>query len=177
MASDTMFEFSNDTGSVRSGLTDLPSLPDRHPVVRFRACWNSLKGSQPLPQRRAFHPRQVVACLPFIVLLERISCAPPRYRYRLTGQEMRRLIGRPVRGLTLDEVLDPGLLDRQTRAYEQAFQERRPVYRLGTAPVLGRDYIKVVSGYFPFQADPLGQLFVVAAPTDLKDLELLQAPL
>jgi len=149
-----------------------PDLAADHPIALFSRVWRALKGARPLPCRADFHPRLVASALPFIIILERRAEPEPQYRYRLVGSEMQLMLGHNPTGQSLADILSPDALKRRLRAYEGAFAQRQPVYLEGAVPVADRDFLPIISGYFPFAAEPFKQLFVLAAPTDWDRHEL-----
>ena len=86
----------------RGAETFLSSIAD----ARLRALlqhWLDLRGDRLVPERREFDPGQVAPLLSYIWICAR-EPATGRFRFRLAGDEIRTLLGKPVAGAYVDEL-------------------------------------------------------------------------
>lgn len=126
---------------------------DAHPDIRkIRDYWRRMGGGGArLPARRQLDPADIVALLPSVWLFDVVPTpAGPRFRYRLQGTHIVRMLGRSSKGRWIDEA-DPVFPGSQAEASMRfCVAEKRPHWRRG-APVL-------------FHAERFGELERVIMP-------------
>jgi hypothetical protein len=66
--------------------------------------WIQLRDDEEVPERSAFDCTSIAALLPFVWLC-RVEQGSGRFQFRLAGEEIRALIGKPVAGSYVDDLL------------------------------------------------------------------------
>ena len=104
-------------------------------LVRLLDYWLDLRRSSSVPDRAAFDPSPVADLLPYFWIVKREPDSG-RYRFRLAGEELRTLLGRPMRGHYMDDVFGPncGPLSKamdETLAGPTVHHMAGPMYRNG----------------------------------------------
>ena len=130
-------------GAVPNAFALKNPVPARRPpdFVRDRALravarhWRSLLRDGGLPERRALDPAQMIEALPYLWLCAKE--APGRYRMLLAGAEINRLLGAPLRGRILADVLDKA----DWRALEEKLEQvlGTPALHWSTGPVFAAE--------------------------------------
>mgnify|MGYP003657339117 CR=1 FL=1 len=80
--------------------------------------------------RAAFDPARIPALLGHTQIIERVERAagPARYRWRLSGTEMRKYYGRDLTGSYMDEVFTGEVVSEINRIYAAAQAQETPHY-------------------------------------------------
>ena len=90
------------------------------------AYWQDKCAGRAMPSRADIDPAELKPYLPNIALID-VEDDPPRYRYRLAGTELTKILDRELRGRYVDEM--PLLYRRfALAAYDKLLRERAPTY-------------------------------------------------
>ncbi len=96
---------STSTYAVQSQLTAV-NQPHDIPVPLLRDLyeyWNGKKGDRKMPSRPDICPTEIVDLLPKIILID-VEYEPQRFRFRLVGTDVVRVMGQDATGKYLDEL-------------------------------------------------------------------------
>ena len=114
-------------------MTALPAALDhlRHPKLRrLAAYWLERRGSRELPRRADIDPVDVPWALLDIALYDHVA-EVGRFRCRVAGQRVTEMIGVPMQGRFLDEILPERLYAVVGQRYARMIQERAIVHSHG----------------------------------------------
>lgn len=104
---------------------------DCHPKIReIVDYWGSIPPVSGLPSRRGIDPTRIFRLLPDIRLIDVVG-APPRFRVRLTGENIRQKLGQLQTGRFLDEVVESFAKRPSGIAFLAAVQTKRPYWDRG----------------------------------------------
>jgi hypothetical protein len=96
---------------------------------RLYAYWTDKKHGRRVPSRADIAPEEIADILPWVLLMERIGA---RIRYRLVGDEFRRIYGDRLMGMYLDEIDLDHITAAYIEEYERAARDFAPVVRKWT---------------------------------------------
>ena len=113
--------------------------------------WRQLGGDKGIPYRRDFDPRDHVALLPHMFVIEATDDPEPRFRYRLVGTNIVETTGRDATGTWVDELYSstPDVID----GFRALLIPGRPIRTFGKLTWVGKDYLSYESGIFPLLTD------------------------
>src|SRR5579859_1990091 len=115
------------------------ALPDnvRDPRVRlFFEYWKSKCRPGRLPGRRDIDPHEMVAFLPYVILLDvERGAGAFRFRYRLVGTEVVALFGHDPTGQYLDEAALPQRYPQVHGRLVSVAETKRPHYAIQPVPL------------------------------------------
>lgn len=121
------------------------ALPDtvRDPRVRlFFDYWKSKCRSGRLPARGDIEPTEMVAFLPYVILLDvEPRQKATRFRYRLVGTEVVMLFGDDPTGRYLDEATLPQRYPQVHGRLLSVVETKRPHYAILPVPLPNRDSV------------------------------------
>jgi hypothetical protein len=98
--------------------------------------WIMLRNGEDVPERSTFDCTSIRTLLPFVWLC-RVEPESGRFQFRLAGEEIRSLFGRPVAGTYVDELL-PSIADQFQTALAAILDLPAACYFCGT---LSQDYL------------------------------------
>jgi hypothetical protein len=124
-----------------------PLLDDLH---RY---WLKKRGERAMPQRADIDPvdPEIRPHLGFIVLTDVVQ--PGRFRYRLVGSMLTRLVGRDATGRYLDELYSPADYEYMIVAYRWVVEHRAPLRIAGNLRHANRSWIDMESIDLPLSSD------------------------
>ncbi|WP_181163250.1 PAS domain-containing protein [Emcibacter nanhaiensis] len=112
--------------------------------------WQKIRGNKPMPSRADFHPEELPAVLPHIVLFDVSDKKPYRYFTRLVGTETVRAMGFDFTGKYLDEI--PSLSAVQER-FDWISENGTPYYYQGKLVWSEKSYMDYCTLALPFSND------------------------
>ncbi|HYD97800.1 MAG TPA: PAS domain-containing protein [Alphaproteobacteria bacterium] len=115
-------------------------------VLRLAAYWSGLAGGDGLPRKAALSPTDIPLLLPDLLLLQRLE---GDWLIRLAGSRIVNAYGVEIGGKLLRDVVPPAVHCEFFRIYEQARNERAPLYVTGRLHWQDRAYMVFRSGLFP----------------------------
>ena len=124
-------------------------------LLRLRDYWETARGDRPMPARRDLDPVEIPRLLSNLLLIEVHHDGPdgaPRFRYRLIGTAITRLVGREATGRWIDESLYGERLPRVLAAYRRVVETRAPLALRRQAEIIAQDWI-----FGEFLLLPLGE--------------------
>jgi hypothetical protein len=128
----------------------LPHETDFLDVLRL---WQSKRGARSMPSRLDFEPSEFAALLPDIFLVD-VAPTPPRYRFRLMGEQVVRFHGCNFTGKTFEQCFEPRAATLLVALFDTVVEGHAPIFRAGTAYWwTEKTYRKFESCYFPLSAD------------------------
>lgn len=131
-------------GPAGTGRSDF-ELPEtvRDPRVRlFFDYWKSKCAPGRLPGRGDIEPLEMVAFLPYVILLDVERRAGDwRFRYRLVGTEVVNLFGHDPTGRYLDEAALPQRYPQVHGRLASVVESKRPYYAILPVPLPNRDSV------------------------------------
>lgn len=132
-----------------------PELHIGSPVLRLGLqAWIDARGHKELPARRDLDPlRMPRELLPHILLIDLEAGPPERFRWRLVGTHITRVVGRDATGQYWDEIYEEPVLRALSTGPRWAVENRRPVRSLGTAPIDERSFLKSENLDMPLSSD------------------------
>lgn len=125
----------------------------RQPTTRaFCAFWEAgCQGGAPPPRSHLDPLKLPSADLGWIVLSERES--PERYRYRLFGSRLARLVGRDLTGQRIDRLSMDGSAQPFIEMLEAVVADQTPIYLHGSLYWEGKEYRTFQQVTVPFADD------------------------
>jgi len=114
--------------------------------------WRRLGGDKGIiPFRRDFDPRDHVALLPHMFVIEATDEPEPRFRYRLVGTNIVETLGRDATGIWIDDLYKdaPEVIE----GFKIILHSGRPVRTYGKLTWLEKDFLSYESGTFPLLTD------------------------
>ena len=106
--------------------------PDQIPHAHLRdlyAYWAARVVDGRPPPRSAIDPVDLKVFLPNLLILEQVPAgARHRYRYRLSGTAITRIVGRELTGLSLQDALPDPYLSYVVSIHDLVVNQQRPVY-------------------------------------------------
>jgi hypothetical protein len=120
-----------------------PDLEFVSPLLKIgHEFWTSVCADGQLPQRADIDPlRMPTKLLPHILLIDVEAGATPRFRWRLLGTHITKVLGRDSTGKYIDDILPPELYDEFVEPLVWAIAKRRPVRVFGGAEHIGKDWV------------------------------------
>lgn len=91
------------------------------------AYWRKKRDPRRMPARRQIDPAEMPRLLPNLLISEVVD-AERRFRYRLVGTAIARVLGRDVTGCCVEEVMSGAYRDYITELHRAVCRERTPVF-------------------------------------------------
>lgn len=114
--------------------------------------WREILAKGKMPRRSEITARDLKDVLRNIVVFERISLSPPRYRWRLIGTSMTPITGDNT-GKTFEETLPPDHIARWVACGDVILNEARPLRFIGRVHLKGREYLNAENLFVPLAND------------------------
>jgi hypothetical protein len=130
-----------------------PTLAFGSPLLaELLAYWRGKCGDRAMPPRAAIDPSELLDHIGWIILTDVLE-SPPRFRYRLIGTEITRLVGRDMTGRFLDEVYVPAIHEIAVSGFRWIIEHRRPLRITGTLDHAQNKQIMMESIDLPLSSD------------------------
>jgi hypothetical protein len=120
--------------------------------TRFLDIWQHKAAARKMPARTDMTARDLKDYLRHIVMVQRESEHPSKYRWRLIGTSVTDIIGHHT-GKLLDDSIPPQHLERWIESIDMILQSEQPWRFLGRVHIGGRDYLKAEQLYLPLADD------------------------
>jgi hypothetical protein len=147
-----LFPANKDVADAATSCTiDLTLSFQQKETAALHDAWKRLSKDGQIPYRRDFDPRDHVALLPHIFMVESTEGPRPRYRYRLVGTNIVETVGRDATGMWVDELYrdNPEII----AGFNELLAKGRPVRTFGRVTWIGKEYLSYESGIFPLRTD------------------------
>lgn len=105
-----------------------------------------------MPSRSDITPRDLKDHLRNVLMFERISKDPPRYRWRVVGSSLTSILGENT-GKTFEESIAPEHLPRWVECCNLMLACEQPLRFLGRVHIEGREYLDAENLYVPLAND------------------------
>lgn len=122
--------------------------------------WRDKARGRPMPARSDISPRDLKDILRHVLVLERVSQNPSRYRFRLVGTGLTQMAGE-LTGKMVDEVVPPEHLSRWVGCGDLILDGGQPMRFLGRVHLKGREYLNAENLYVPLSNDAGQPTFVM----------------
>jgi hypothetical protein len=122
--------------------------------------WRSKAGERKMPVRSDMTPRDLKTLLRNILVLERVSLGPSRYKFRLVGTGLHNMAGE-LTGKMVDEVVAPEHLPRWVDCAELILDGGQPMRFLGRVHLEGKEYLNAENLYVPLANDAGEPTFIM----------------
>jgi hypothetical protein len=117
-------------------------LLDSKALWRLHQYWDCRRAGAPFLAKRAIDPSDLRDILPHLFMID-ADGAPPRFRVRLVGTAVARLVGRDSTGRYVDEVVKGPKQCSATTPYLAVISEGRPIAKRGPLiSVASRSFIE-----------------------------------
>lgn len=126
----------------------------------FLALWRSKAGDRPMPRRSEISPRDLKGFLPNIVVFERISEHPSRFRWRLVGTAVTNVAGHDNTGKTIDETIPAEHLPRWVECGDLILDGGQPLRFLGRVHLKERGFLHAENLFVPLANDNDEPVFI-----------------
>lgn len=138
-----------------------PSLAFNDPCYgQLLTLWRTKAGARKMPSRSDMTPRDLKDILRHVLVLERISQNPSRYKFRLVGTGLTQMAGE-LTGKTVDEVVPPEHLPRWVECGDLVLDGGQPQRFLGRVHLEGREYLNAENLFVPLANDNQEPTFVM----------------
>lgn len=114
--------------------------------------WRARAGTRSMPLRSDITPRDLKNVLRNILVMERVSRDPSRYKFRLVGTAIQRTVGDPT-GKMIDEVVPPEHLPRWVGCGDLILDGGLPMRFIGRVHLEGKEYLDAENLYVPLAGD------------------------
>ena len=116
--------------------------------------WNQKRGDRPMPARRDLDPVDIPRLLPFIILVDVLSCDPLDLRYRLIGTAVRDRIRIDLTHQRLQDIPGQGAGSVVWETRARCVETCAPVYDEQTPYVGPSEYVRRVRQvHLPLSSD------------------------
>ena len=116
--------------------------------------WRAKCAGDRLPSRQDIDPVDIPNLLPTLYLIDIArETTPPRFRFRLLGDEITEKFQRNSTGKWLDEIYDAEFYDRISTDYLDIIRTKQPSYAVLNMPVIGREFIQYERLVCPLASD------------------------
>ena len=123
--------------------------------------WRTKAGDRPMPKRSELSPRDLKDILRNIVMFERVSQSPSRYRWRLIGTALTQMAGDNT-GKMFEDTLHPEHLSRWVECCDLILDGGQPMRFLGRVHLEGREYLDAENLFVPLANDEGQPTFAMA---------------
>lgn len=110
--------------------------------------WRAKANGHPIPRRSAISPRDLKDVLRHILVLERVSQNPSRYKFRLVGTGLYQMAGE-LTGKMVDEIVPPEHLPRWVECCDLVLDGGQPIRFVGRVHLKGREYLDAENLFVP----------------------------
>lgn len=126
-----------------------PTLGFTEPIYEtLLQMWRDKAGDRPMPNRNQFSPRDLKEYLRNIVIFERESENPSRYRWRVIGTGITEVLGHNT-GKSFEETIPAEHRPRWIACFDLVLDGRQPMRFLGRVHISGREYLDAEHLYMP----------------------------
>lgn len=126
-----------------------PTLAFSDPIyTRLLQLWRDKAGSHLMPKRSQLSPRELKDYLRNIVVFERESEGPSRYRWRVIGTGITEILGHNT-GKTFEESIPAEHRPRWIECFDLVLNGGVPLRFLGRVHIQGREYLDAEHLYMP----------------------------
>ncbi len=122
--------------------------------------WRRKSGGRAMPARSEITPRDLKDILRDVLLLERVSQNPSRYKFRLVGTGLYDMAGE-LTGKMVDEIVPPEHLPRWIECADLILNGGQPLRFLGRVHLEGKEYLNAENLYVPLANDKGEPTFVM----------------
>jgi hypothetical protein len=119
----------------------------------FLALWREKAGGRAMPRRSDMTPRDLKNVLPNLVVFERVSENPSRYRWRLVGTAVTKVAGHENTGKTFEETVPPQHMERWVSCCDLVLDGGQPLRFLGRVHLQERSYLHAENLFVPLAND------------------------
>jgi len=147
------------TEYARASLNDVP---DAHPVRSFDRYYRIRRGRDGVLDRARLDPLDIPDLMPWLQFFE--EEAPDRFRYRLMGTEVVRMIGADFTGDYLGRDISEEVRETRLAEFHAALERGEPVFSTSRLPHRHRDFLIVYRGIFPGRVDGRRLVYLAIAP-------------
>jgi hypothetical protein len=120
--------------------------------AQLLSLWRTKAGDRNMPSRSDITPRDLKDILRHVLIFERISQNPSRFRWRLVGTGLTDLSG-DVTGKTFEETIPPEHLARWVECGDLILDGGQPLRFLGRVHIQEREYLEAENLYVPLAND------------------------
>lgn len=124
------------------------------------ALWRGKAGARSMPTRAEFSPRDLKNLLRNILILERVSQNPSRYKFRLLGTGLHSMAGE-LTGKMVDEVVPPEHLPRWVECGDLVLNGGQPMRFIGRVHLEGKEYLNAENLLVPLANDQNEPTFIM----------------
>ena len=114
--------------------------------------WRTKAGNRKMPLRSDITPRDLKGILRNVLMFERVSQNPPRYRWRLVGTSLVGVLGENT-GRTFEESIPAKHLPRWIECCNLILDGGQPLRFLGRVHISGREYLDAENLHVPLAND------------------------
>jgi hypothetical protein len=130
-----------------------PSLAFSEPCyTQLLGLWRDKAGTRKMPTRSEMTFRDLKDLLRNILVLERVSQIPSRYKFRLVGTGLHNMAGE-LTGKMVDEVVPPEHLPRWVGSADLILDGGQPLRFVGRVHLEGKEYLNAENLYVPLAND------------------------
>lgn len=138
-----------------------PSLVFSDPVYeKLLQLWHTKADGHAMPRRSALTARDLKDVLRHILVLERISQNPSRYKFRLVGTGLHQLAGEWT-GKLVEELVPPEHMPRWIECGDLVLNGGQPMRFIGRVHLKGKEYLNAENLYVPLANDNGEPTFVM----------------
>lgn len=119
-----------------------PTLDVSHPLLKcLLSIYKEAKGARLMPSRQELDPIDLpTALLPNLLLIDVEAGPSLRFRWRLIGTTITRIMGRDSTGKFWDELYDADVLSALSETSTWVVENRRPLRTVTRAPIEERNF-------------------------------------
>jgi hypothetical protein len=114
--------------------------------------WHAKANGEAMPRRSAITARDIKDVLRHILLLERISKNPSRYKFRLVGTGLHQLAGEWT-GKLVEELVPPEHMPRWIECCDLVLNGGQPMRFIGRVHLKGKEYLDAENLFVPLAND------------------------
>jgi hypothetical protein len=122
--------------------------------------WRAKTGARKMPLRSDMTPRDLKTLLRNILVLERVSREPSRYKFRLVGTGLHGMAGE-LTGKMVDEVVSSEHLPRWVGCGDLILDGGQPMRFVGRVHLEGKEYLNAENLYVPLANDDGDPTFIM----------------
>jgi hypothetical protein len=116
--------------------------------LKFIELWREKSAGRPMPARSELSARDLKDFLRNIVIFERESRNPSRYRWRLIGTRITEVTGHHT-GKTFEETIPDQHMPRWVECFDLVLDGGQPIRFLGRVHISGREYLDAENLFVP----------------------------
>jgi hypothetical protein len=122
--------------------------------------WRAKAGAREMPVRSDMTPRDLKTLLRNILVLERVSREPSRYKFRLVGTGLHNMAGE-LTGKMVDEVVPREHLPRWVECGDLILDGGQPMRFIGRVHLEGKEYLNAENLFVPLANDNNEPVFIM----------------